>query len=164
MSLPTSSLSIKKPPLSRYAPAVLRMAEYECFYQVVDSALPIRCRARTTSCEMALSPILFLPPGVPVSVDYFGLLPATARVMSTSSCSPSRGHVCCYRGGVHLGRNVRHSCQSGYLIVGCPTDRLSGSGWHVCTNTHHTDGYGGLEHVNNTMAQTLATVVQRASR
>ena len=144
----------------------------------------LKCQARKASRQTVRWPVLPIPlpnsPGVAVSVDYFGLLPITARGRSyillfadRFSCHADMFAVTTAEFTAEGTANIL--VNRFISLWGCPSTLLSDNGPQLCarlataaykllgthkltTSAYHPGGNGGVEGVNHTMAQMLAMV------
>ena len=144
----------------------------------------LRCQARKTSCQTIRWPTLSVPlpnsPGIPVSVDYFGPLPTTARgnayILLFTDRFSRRADMFAVTAAEFTAEGTANILVNRFIpLWGCLSTLLSDNGLQfyaqlaravykilgvhkLTTSAYHPSGNGGVELENHIMAQMLAMV------
>ena len=143
-----------------------------------------KCQVRKTSRQTIRWPTLSVPlpnsPGISVSVDYFGLLPTTARgnsyILLFTDRFSRRADMSAVTAAEFTAECTANILVNRFILLWeCPSTLLSDNGLQFCaqlatavykllgvhkltTSAYHPSGNVGVERVNHTMAQMLAIV------
>ena len=141
----------------------------------------LKCQARKTPRLTVRWPIISIPlpegPGIAISVDYFGPLPVTSRgntyILLITDRFSRRADMFIVTAAELSAEGTANMLVNKYIpLWGCPRTILSDNGLQFCsklsravyqllgmrqlaTSSYPSNGIGGVERLNHTMAQML---------